>query len=154
MRAMRALRHTLVAVVLVALAAVSAVGQPRTAFPDKRGFKLSDFPRFVTLAENVYGYEEIRDPGFTTVSLVVVGTGGVLIVDGQGSVSATQTLLDRINKITPNRCGGTWWIGPRRPHRRQLGTAEGCDLRHPSDLAGADGARRGDGDGAEPQGGR
>ncbi len=89
------------AVALVALLTASAAAQPRTAFPDKRGLALTDFPRLVPLAENVYGYEEIRDPGFTTVSLIVVGTEGVLVVDGQGSVRATQTLLDRIKGITP-----------------------------------------------------
>ena len=41
--------------------------QVRTAYPEKRGFKLTDFPRTVKLAENVYGYEDIRQPGFTTV---------------------------------------------------------------------------------------
>ncbi|MBL0169773.1 MAG: MBL fold metallo-hydrolase [Gemmatimonadaceae bacterium] len=53
------------------------------------------------LAPNVYGYEEIRQPGFTTVSLIVVGKSGVLIADGQGSPAATQTMLDRIKSITP-----------------------------------------------------
>ena len=87
---------------LVALLAVTAVaGQPRTAFPDKRGLKLTDFPRVVKLAENVYGYEEIRQPGFTTVSLIVVGADGVLLADGQGSPQATQTLLDHIARLTP-----------------------------------------------------
>lgn len=90
-----------VAIALVAGTAVVAVAQPRTAFPDKRGVPLSDFPRFVKLAENVYGYEEIRNPGFTTVSLVVIGADGVLIVDGQGSPAATQTMLDRVAKLTP-----------------------------------------------------
>lgn len=93
----------------VALAAAAAVvlvapplsAQPRTAFPEKRGFTLSDFPRVVKLADNVYGYEEIRQPGFTTVSLIVVGDNGVLIVDGQGSPEATQTMLDRIKTLTP-----------------------------------------------------
>lgn len=75
--------------------------QPRTAEPIKRGLQLSDFPRVVKLAENVYGYEEIRQPGFTTVSLVVVGRNGVLIADGQGSAAATQTMLDKIKAITP-----------------------------------------------------
>ena len=89
------------AAALLALAAAPLVAQPRTAFPDKRGFELTDFPRVVTLAENVYGYEEIRQPGFTTVSLIVVGSDGVLIVDGQGSPAATQTMLDRIKGITP-----------------------------------------------------
>lgn len=97
---MRVLCSTLVALTALALVS-SAAAQPRTAFPDKRGFALSDFPRLVTLAENVYGYEEIREPGFTTVSLIVVGADGVLVVDGQGSVAATQTLLDRIKTLTP-----------------------------------------------------
>jgi cyclase len=79
----------------------SAVGQVRTAYPDKRGFALSQFPRTIKLAENVYGYEEIRQPGFTTVSLFVVGADGVLLADGQGSVAATQTLVDAIRVVTP-----------------------------------------------------
>ncbi|MGE3275386.1 MAG: MBL fold metallo-hydrolase [Vicinamibacterales bacterium] len=91
---------SLIASVLL-LTAVAASAQPRTAFPEKRGFKLSDFPRVVKLADNVYGYEEIRQPGFTTVSMFVVGNDGVLIADGQGSPQATQAMLDHIRKITP-----------------------------------------------------
>lgn len=74
--------------------------QVRTADPALRGVALSEFPRIVRLADNVYGYEEIRSPGFTTVSLFVVGRNGVLIADGQGSVAATQTMLDRIRTVT------------------------------------------------------
>jgi cyclase len=81
--------------------AVGARAQVRTADPAKRGLQLTDFPRFVKLADNVYGYEEIRQPGFTTVSLIVVGRDGVLIADGQGSVAATQTMLDRIKTLSP-----------------------------------------------------
>jgi len=88
--------------------ALSADAQPRTAFPDQRGVTLSDFPRVVTLAPDVYGYEDIREPGFTTVSLIVVGSGGVLVVDGQGSPAATQKLLDAIARITPKPL--TWYI--------------------------------------------
>ena len=75
-------------------------GQVRTAYPEKRGLKLSDFPRTIKLADNVYGYEEIRQPGFTTVSLFVVGTDGVLVADGQGSAEATKKLLDAIGQVT------------------------------------------------------
>ena len=95
-------RSWLLTAALVALVVAPLAAQPRTAFPDQRGFKLTDFPRVVKLADNVYGYEEIRQPGFTTVSLIVVGTGGVLLADGQGSPTATQTLLDTIRTITPN----------------------------------------------------
>ena len=85
----------------LALTAVNAAAQSRTADPIKRGLQLTDFPRFVKLADNVYGYEEIRNPGFTTVSLVVIGRTGVLIADGQGNAHATQTMLDRIKTLTP-----------------------------------------------------
>ena len=77
-----------------------SAAQVRTAFPDKRGLALSEFPRTIKLADNVYGYEEIRNPGFTTVSLFVVGADGVLVADGQGSPAATQKLLDAIAKVT------------------------------------------------------
>lgn len=83
---------------------LDAQGAPqvvRTADPAKRGVPLSAFPRFVKLADNVYGYEEIRQPGFTTVSLVVIGKDGVLIADGQGSPDATQTMVEKIRTLTP-----------------------------------------------------
>lgn len=73
----------------------------RTADPAKRGVPLSAFPRLVPLAPNIYGYEEIRQPGFTTVSLIVVGKNGVLVADGQGSPAATQTMVDKIKTISP-----------------------------------------------------
>jgi glyoxylase-like metal-dependent hydrolase (beta-lactamase superfamily II) len=74
--------------------------QVRTADPIARGLSLPEFPRIVPLAPGVYGYEEIRQPGFTTVSLFVVGRNGVLIADGQGNAAATQTMLDRIRTVT------------------------------------------------------
>ena len=96
----------LVAALCVMLAPLNA--QVRTAFPEKRGLKLSDFPRTVKLADNVYGYEDIRQPGFTTVSLFVVGTDGVLLADGQGSPDATKKLVDAIAKVTPKPI--KWYI--------------------------------------------
>ena len=93
---------------MVLAVALPSVAQVRTAYPEKRGVKLSEFPRVVKLADNVYGYEEIRQPGFTTVSLVVVGDDGVLIADGQGSPAATQKLLDTIATITPKPV--KWYI--------------------------------------------
>ena len=87
--------------VLSTLAVSIAAAQVRTADPIKRGLQLTDFPRFVKLADNAYGYEEIRQPGMTTVSLVVIGKNGVLVADGQGNPQATQTMLDRIKTLTP-----------------------------------------------------
>jgi glyoxylase-like metal-dependent hydrolase (beta-lactamase superfamily II) len=95
-------RGLLLATIAIALAGsvFPAGAQVRTAFPEKRGLSLSQFPRTIKLADNVYGYEEIRQPGFTTVSLFVVGAGGVLVADGQGSPAATQAMLDAIRNIT------------------------------------------------------
>ncbi|MEP6766844.1 MAG: MBL fold metallo-hydrolase, partial [Gemmatimonadaceae bacterium] len=91
-------------VLALAMLAVSVAtpiqAQVRTADPVKRGLRPTDFPRLVKLTNNVYGYEEIRSPGFTTVSLIVIGTKGVLIADGQGSTQATQTMLDKIKTVT------------------------------------------------------
>ena len=93
----------LAAFLLLAVAATSLQAQSlvRTADPAVRGVALSEFPRLVTLSDKVYGYEEVRQPGFTTVSLIVIGRNGVLVADGQGSVQATQTMLDKIKTISP-----------------------------------------------------
>jgi glyoxylase-like metal-dependent hydrolase (beta-lactamase superfamily II) len=88
------------ALLLTVMVSAGVGAQARTADPGRRGVPLSAFPRIVPLAPNVYGYEEIRQPGFTTVSLFVVGQHGVLVADGQGSPAATQTMLDRIRTVT------------------------------------------------------
>jgi len=77
---------------------------PRTADLFKRGYTEADFPRVQRLADQVYSYEQIRSAGsekFTTVSLFVVTTAGVLVADGQGSVEETGRMLAEIAKITP-----------------------------------------------------
>jgi len=102
MRKLHLFSSTLLLLSVATLVAKSvAHAQPATADLTKRGVTAADFPRVVKLAEHIYGYEEIRSPGFTTVSLFVVGTSGVLLADGQGSVAATRTMLDRIRAITP-----------------------------------------------------
>ena len=90
----------LVVVFMLTLAAAPVLAQERTADPIKRGLQLTDFPRLIKLTDNVYGYEEIRSPGFTTVSMIVIGRNGVLIADGQGNAQATQKMLDRIRTVT------------------------------------------------------
>lgn len=75
----------------------------RTADPYERGFTDDDFPRVQRLAEGVYSYEQLRSAGeqrFTTVSLFIVTSEGVLVADGQGSVEETQRLIDTIAGIT------------------------------------------------------
>ena len=75
----------------------------RTADPYARGYTDDDFPRVQELAPGVYTYEQLRSAGeerFTTVSLFVVTSEGVLVADGQGSVEETRRLVDHIAGIT------------------------------------------------------
>lgn len=71
----------------------------------KRGLKVSDFPRWKQLAPNVYSYEGVHAPDpegrvINTVSLIVVGSDGVLVADGQGDVAQSQAMVDNIKKLT------------------------------------------------------
>lgn len=90
------------AVFCLSLFPALAAAQPRTADPVKRGFKESDFPRVVKIAENVYGYEDFHPSPdkMTTVSMWVVTSDGVLLADGQADPAKTQKLLDAIAKTT------------------------------------------------------
>jgi cyclase len=77
----------------------------RTADATVRGLRDSDFPRLVTLAENVYAYEDLNGDlrsnlAFTTNSLIVVTSEGVVIVDGQGSVAKTRRMVERVRSLT------------------------------------------------------
>jgi glyoxylase-like metal-dependent hydrolase (beta-lactamase superfamily II) len=104
MRMRQAICGVVLPVLLVCTGAAQA--QVRTADATVRGMRDSDFPRIVKLAENVYGYEDLNGTldsnlAFTTNSLIVVTTDGVMVVDGQGSVAKTKRLVDEIRKITP-----------------------------------------------------
>jgi len=77
------------------------IAQPpvvRTADPIKRGMQLTDFPRTVKVAGNVYTYEDFHagPEKFTTTNMFVVTSDGVLVADGQGSVAETKGLVDAI----------------------------------------------------------
>ena len=87
--------------VILCLTGALTAAQPRTAFPEKRGHKMTDFPRLVKIAENVYGWEDFHPSktGMTTVSMFVIGRDGVLLADGQGNPDATQKLVDAIAKV-------------------------------------------------------
>jgi glyoxylase-like metal-dependent hydrolase (beta-lactamase superfamily II) len=93
-------RSSFVFTAAVVALATAAAAQPRTAFPEKRGFKLTDFPRLVKIAADVYGWEDFHPSksGMTTVSVFVVGRDGVLLADGQADPEKTQRLLDAIGK--------------------------------------------------------
>src|SRR5262245_44226943 len=77
----------------------------RTADATIRGLTEEDFPRIKKLAENVYAYEDLNGTidsnlAFTTNSLIVITSAGVLVADGQGSVAKTKRLVDEIGKLT------------------------------------------------------
>ena len=75
----------------------------RTGDPYERGFTDEDFPRVQELADGAYSYEQLRSAGdekFTTVSLFVVTSEGVLVADGQGNVEETQRMMDAIAEVT------------------------------------------------------
>src|ERR1700759_5763464 len=77
----------------------------QTADPVLRGLGASDFPRLQQLEPNVYAYEELRpsDPGKfkTTVDMIVVTSGGVLVSDGQGNVAATEKRVAQRKEWSP-----------------------------------------------------
>lgn len=104
----RVLKSALSALSVALVLSATSAAQVRTADPIKRGLSRAEFPRTVKITDSVYGYEDFHSAGMTTVTLFVVGTDGVLIVDGQGSPAATQKLLDAIAKVTPKPV--KWYI--------------------------------------------
>jgi cyclase len=90
--------------ILLALILAFAPQQiPRTGDPATRGYTDADFPRIQKLADGVYSYEQLRSAGtekFTTVSLFVVTSEGVLVADGQGSLAETQRMIAEIGQVT------------------------------------------------------
>jgi len=92
----------LVALVLITGTTLAAQSVVRTADPIKRGLKLTDFPRTIKVADNVYTYEDFHagDEKFTTTNMFVVTNDGVLVADGQGSVPETKGLVEAIAKVT------------------------------------------------------
>ena len=85
-----------------AVAQAEAAG-PETSDPYEHGYTDDDYPRVIEVAEDVYAYEQIHPTGgeiITTVSLIVVTPGGVLVADGQENVEETQRLVDTIAGLT------------------------------------------------------
>lgn len=88
---------------LLVAAPLAAQTVVRTADPVKRGLQLSDFPRTIKVADNVYTYEDFHAGAekFTTTNMFVVTDEGVLVADGQGNAAATKGLVDAIAQVTP-----------------------------------------------------
>lgn len=71
----------------------------------KRGFSKSDFPRWQELTPGVYAYMDTLGPmhgvSITSVSLIVVTSDGVVVVDGQDTVEQVEAMIKTIREITP-----------------------------------------------------
>src|SRR3569833_2248459 len=84
-------------------ASVACAQSKDLAFIATRGVTEKDFPRTKELAPNIYSYEALRNEvggQKTTVNLIVIGSEGVLVADGQGNVTQTQQLVDWIKTKT------------------------------------------------------
>lgn len=91
--------------VLACLACAPVVADSmRSASLADAGLTLKDFPRWQMLAPGVHVYEGLHSPvdgvDFNTVSLIVVGDEGVVLVDGQGDDAQSGQLVDYIRKLT------------------------------------------------------
>lgn len=99
-------RRALPCAVIAAFVATAASAQDiRSADVTVRGFRESDFPRLIELAEDVYAYEDMNGDttsnlAFTTNSLIVITDDGVLVADAQNSVAKTQRMIDTIGSLT------------------------------------------------------
>jgi cyclase len=80
----------------------SAQAPVRTGHIAERGLKTSDFPRPIKLLDNVYVWQDLHTSGngYTTNSLIVLGSDGVLVADGQGNAEATKKMVDFIGSLT------------------------------------------------------
>src|SRR3954464_12106717 len=99
----RSLRLFTFVFALTAVAVGAQAPVVRTADPIKRGMQLTDFPRTIKIADNVYTYEDFHagPEKFTTTNMFVVSSEGVLVADGQGSPAETKGLVDAIARVTP-----------------------------------------------------
>ena len=106
---MKKLRIPLLLLALCMVVPVAARAQEKTnvisADIAVRGLKLSDFPRWKKLADNVYSYEGTHSPDadghiIDTVSVIVITSDGVLVADGQGDMTQGQAMVDNIKKLT------------------------------------------------------
>ncbi len=89
---------------LMAPVATHAADAAKSADIAHHGLKPSDFPRWHQVVPNVYAYEDLLttpDFTFTTNSLIIVTTDGVVLVDGQDHDEQGTSLVAAIKEITP-----------------------------------------------------
>lgn len=89
--------------VLILPASAWSADLVQTADIAKRNLTADDFPRLKELAPNVYSYADLLTAGgttLTTVSLIVVTSDGVVLVDGQDTIEQGEVLVENIKKLT------------------------------------------------------
>jgi glyoxylase-like metal-dependent hydrolase (beta-lactamase superfamily II) len=81
----------------------SAADVAKSADIAYHGLEASDFPRWHQIEPNVYAYEDtLTTPSFTftTNSLIIVTSDGVVLVDGQDHEEQGDSLVNAIKEIT------------------------------------------------------
>src|SRR5260370_31594021 len=91
---------------LLAGVAATATAQPlvvHTADPAKRGLAVSDFPRTIKVADNVYTYEDFHagPEKFTTTNMFLVTNEGALVAACHRIPAETKGRADAIAQATP-----------------------------------------------------
>ena len=76
-----------------------------TAEISTRGLTVEDFPRWTEVTPGIYAYEDVHSPDgygniINTVSMIIITSDGVVVADGQQTVSQTQLMVDNIKKFT------------------------------------------------------
>lgn len=94
------------ALACAAAAAAHGADYPKSGFISARGLTESDFPRWKEIVPDTYVYEDTHSPDpagevLGTVSMIVVTTDGVVLVDGQGDAKDGKRLVESLRKITP-----------------------------------------------------
>jgi glyoxylase-like metal-dependent hydrolase (beta-lactamase superfamily II) len=96
----------LASALMMSTVAIAAGKFPKSADIKVRNLTEKDFPRWQQIVPNVYAYEDTHAPDpsggvINTVSLIVVTTDGVVLVDGQGDSMDGTRLVNSIKKLTP-----------------------------------------------------
>lgn len=92
------------ALIVVSPAALSADVPPSADIADRK-LEDVDFPRMREIHSGVFVYEGLHSPLpdgtlINTVSLIVVTSDGVMVVDGQGDIWQTKLLIENVRKLT------------------------------------------------------
>jgi len=90
---------------LLLVAPVQAQNMVASAEISANGLAPEDFPRWQQITPGIYAYEDLHSPDgegnlINTVSMIIVTSDGVVVVDGQQTIPQTQLMIDNIKKLT------------------------------------------------------